>query len=363
MRPPAGRLTFVVIGLLALIGVLLLAFGGRLRRDERLVFSRLTFNARFWEGDCKCPGPVVAGEHLIFCGGSNWKDEFRLIAVDRRTGKESWRRNLRSGCGLLRVVGDVLYNWDGRALSAFTTEGALLWTRTDVVGLPTLIDGRLYLSARANPTFLVVDPRDWAPVDEIPLPERPDREPLLDGRVLRFGTRSGQLVSLDLTDRKVAITPVGTRVLSPLVQAGALLVFNAEVPGGFALIGYDVEQNAVRWSVDTRTLSQGTPLIDGEWVYFGADRLYAVRLATGDTRTYDLAGGPVGSPVRHGDLLYVPGARFLHAIEPANGEVAWRFAAGDWINAPSTIGPPVIAGDVLYFGSLDCRVYGIRTGR
>jgi outer membrane protein assembly factor BamB len=67
--------------------------------------------------------------------------------------------------------------------------------------------------------------------------------------------------------------------------------------------------------------------------------------------------------VRYGDVLYVPGGNSLHALDPATGEVHWRFDAGKWVNAPSTIGPPPIVNDVVYVGSLDCRVYGVRTGR
>ena len=364
MRPPAGRAIWAIIGLLALIGVLVvLAPRLRPRRDARLVFSYTTFNARFWQGDCNCPAPVVMGTTLVFCGGSNWKNEERLIAVDLRTSKELWRRGQTNGCGMLRVIDDVLYHWDGRALSAYSAAGALLWRRADVYGLPFVTAGRLYLSASATPTLMVLDPEDWSLLEEIPLPDRPDRTPIADGPILRYGTRSGYLVSLDLTDRKVTLLRPATRILSPLVQQGALLVFNAEVDDGFALIGYDLQRSAVRWSVNTHTLSQATPLIEGEWVYFGADRLYAVRLTDGDTRSYDLGGGPVGSAVRYGDVLYVPGGNSLHALDPATGEVHWRFDAGKWVNAPSTIGPPPIVNDVMYVGSLDCRVYGVRTGR
>ena len=363
LRLPATRSGQVGLGVMAVAALLIaLSIGLGQRGDDRLVFSYATYHPRFWDGDCVCPAPVATDDLLVFCGGNGWKEQTRLVAVDRRTKQDVWRQLRPTGCGALRVIGGVIALWDGRELSAFNTGGSTLWTRGDVVGLPFEVDGRVVLSAGTRSALLVVDPRNGTSVDEIPIPERPDGTPLVDGNTITYGTRSGRLVSLNLVDRTSTVATVASRILSPLVRHGSLLVFNAEVAGGFSLIAYDVARAEVRWSVDTRTLSQATPLIDGEWVYYGADRLYAVRLATGAARTYALAEGPVGTPVIHDGIMYVAGGRFLHALDPATGVVRWRFAADEWINAPATTGPPVLRDNVLYFGSLDCRVYGIRAG-
>jgi outer membrane protein assembly factor BamB len=95
-------------------------------------------------------------------------------------------------------------------------------------------------------------------------------------------------------------------------------------------------------------------------VFFGSNKLYSVQIETGKFQSYDLSGGPVENPVIHGNTLYVAGGKFMHAVDPLTGSVLSKFAADEWIDAPPTGGPPVIKDDVIYFGSLDCNVYGIR---
>jgi outer membrane protein assembly factor BamB len=330
--------------------------------DERLVFRHLTYDAWFGAGDCRCASPVASSSTLYLCGGHSGARQERFVAVDLATRRVKWEREVPGGCGALTVAGDAIFAWDGRTLTAFDTTGATTWSRNDVWRLPFLVDGRVYLSRKATPAFVVVDPRTWRQVAALALPEVPDREPLVEADAIRYGTRTGRLVMLDRRDDTATSIQVASRILSPLVRHGATLVFSAEVPGGSALMGFDLERNAVRWTVDTQVLGQATPLIVGDRVVFGSDRLYDVDIATGASRSVDLSGGPAGNPVLDAGTLYVAGGRIMHALDPATLAVRWTFAARKWIDAPPTGGVPLIQDGVLYFGSLDCAVYGIRAG-
>jgi outer membrane protein assembly factor BamB len=329
--------------------------------DDRLVFKYATYDRGFWEGDCQCPSPKASDDTLYFCGGYTWKDKEKLVAIDLQSKKEKWHIDMPNSCGPLLVKDNVIYKWDGTTLSAFDTTGKQIWKLSGLFGLPFVIDNRLYLSSKEKSAFLVLDTRDWKKIDEIPLPEIPDSTPLVDGNMVYFGTRSGKIISLNLQDKTTKASQRATRILSPLVKRGAALIFNAEVPGGFSLIAFDLEEKTVKWSVNTKVLTQSRPVIFGDKVFFGSNRLYSVHVETGKFQTYDMSGGPVGNPVISGNTLYVAGGKFMHAVNPATGSIISKFGADEWIDAPPTAGPPTVRDGVIYFGSLDCNVYGIRT--
>jgi outer membrane protein assembly factor BamB len=328
--------------------------------DDRLVFRYSTYKPGFWEGDCQCPSPKASDDTLYFCGGYTWKDKEKLVAVDLRSKREKWHLDMPNSCGPLLVNEGVIYKWNGRALSAFDATGKSIWELTGVFGLPFVIGERLYLSSTAKPAFIVLSTRDFKKIEEIPLPEIPDAAPLVEGNMVYFGTRNGNVVSLNLRDKKTTLSKRAARILSPVVKKGSVLIFSAEVPGGFRLIAYDLDQKTPKWTVDTERLSQSRPIIFGDKVFFGSNRLYSVDIETGEYRTYDMSGGPVGNPVISGSALYVAGGRFMHEVNPATGSIISRFKAGGWVDAPPTAGPPIFKDGVIYYGSMDCRVYGVQ---
>ena len=141
------------------------------------------------------------------------------------------------------------------------------------------------------------------------------------------------------------------------------LVFAAQRTTGFALMALDLQTDTVLWALRMPVLSQARPLIVGSRVFWGADRLYAIEAERGRFQTYEISGGPVGSPILSQNTLYVPGGRFMHVVDPHTGQVRERFEAEEWVQAPPTVGPPLMHQGVVYFSSLDCRVYAVRFGK
>jgi outer membrane protein assembly factor BamB len=303
---------------------------------------------------------TASDDYLYTSGGYVWSDSERLIAFDLRTGKTKWGLATPKSGGALRVLDNVIYKWDGRSLLAFNAAGKQVWQRQDLWMLPTMIGDRLYVGMKQKPALAVIQPHTWIHVQEIPVPEVPQGSLVIDGDKAYYGTRGGLIVSLDLHEKRPKASKVASRILSPLVKHGPLLIFNAEVSGNFALIAYDLDNGVVKWSVSTQTLSQSTPLVEGSWVFFGADQLYRIELSTGIYQAFDMSGGPVGNPVMGAKYLYVPGGRFMHEVDPKTGRILERFAAKEWVGAPPTGGSPVIKDGVVYFGSLDGHVYGVR---
>ncbi len=328
-------------------------------RDERLVFVH-RFSGRPLLGGDGFASIAASDDELYACGGYGWTDSERLIAFDLRTGKTKWSLATPGSGGALRVANNLIYKWDGRSLLAFNSAGMQVWERPDAWMLPTMIGDRLYVGIRNKPALAVIQPHTWNQVDEIPVPEVPDGSLLIDGNKAYYGTRSGLIVSLNLHDKSSKASRPASRILSPLVKSGSLLIFNAEVSGSFALMAYDVDNSVVQWSVKTKTLSQSRPVVEGSRVFFGADRLYRIELSTGKHQAFDMSGGPVGSPVMGAKHLCVAGGNFMHEVDPETCRILDRFAAKEWVDAPPTGGSPVIRDGVVYFGSLDGHIYGVR---
>lgn len=350
--PPSWKLITV-----ALVCAVLSGCGDH--RDDRLVFIH-KFSGRPLLGGDGSSSITASDAELYACGGYTWTDSERLIAFDLRTGKTKWSLATPGSGGALRVLDDVIYKWDGKSLLAFNAAGKRVWERRDTWMLPTMIGDRLYVGMRHQPALAVIQPHTWNQLDQIAVPESPDGPLLTDGDKAYYGTRSGLIVSLNLHDKSSQASRHASRILSPLVKSGSLLIFSAEVSGSFALMAYDLDDSVVKWSVNTKTLSQSKPLVVGSRVFFGADHLYSIELSSGKHQAFDMSGGPVGNPVMGPKYLYVPGGKFMHEVDPETGRIIDRFAAKEWVGAPPTDGSPFVRDGVVYFGSLDGHVYGVR---
>ncbi|MFH1908034.1 MAG: PQQ-binding-like beta-propeller repeat protein [Chloroflexota bacterium] len=114
-----------------------------------------------------------------------------------------------------------------------------------------------------------------------------------------------------------------------------------------------------QWKFATRQAIWATPVTDGQRVYLGSlDRkVYAVDARTGKL-VWDktLTGAILGSPVLGGDgqLYVMTFGGTVFALDTANGEQLWKFAAGNFVWSA-----PVLSNGELYFGDSNGNFYAL----
>lgn len=356
----------------SIIGVLALqvALGCESDRDkERVVWQYETYKRGWFSGDCTCAAPVISDNTLYFCGGYFWENKEQLVAVDLATYQEKWKTPMPGSCGPLLVKGGVIYKWDGKALVALDANtGELLRKRTDVTGLPFFFTDHLYVALKEGNTLEKLEPTTLKTVGSIPVSGVPSGTPLLEGDRVYFGTRSGKVCVVDLKAKaQVLAQKVADRTLTPLAKKGDVVFFAAErvdslmKQHGYYLYALELSSQQIKWVVKGRALTQARPLVFDGKVFFSEARLYSIDLESGNERAYDISRGPGGNPVVSEGVLYVAGGKYMHSIDPSSGRMWWRFRADDWIDAPPTGPPPVIRNGTIYFCSLDCNVYALKT--
>lgn len=130
-------------------------------------------------------------------------------------------------------------------------------------------------------------------------------------------------------------------------------------------------QPALAWKFQTRGPVIGSPMVRDNVAYFGSmdSTLYAVDLATGALKWQRKTGGPLkATPTAgNGPLLYATGGNgAFYGVERATGRVRWRFQTLGGILGERKYdfadyhhSSPALAGDTLFFGSGDGRVYAL----
>ena len=94
---------------------------------------------------------------------------------------------------------------------------------------------------------------------------------------------------------------------------------------------------------------RGSPAVDGDTVFVANNQLYALSRSDGNVDwTYDLVS-PAWSPVIADETLFVAtNSQGIYALE-TNGELRWRFDAGD--EALLLAAPVAVGNDRVYFGT------------
>jgi eukaryotic-like serine/threonine-protein kinase len=143
---------------------------------------------------------------------------------------------------------------------------------------------------------------------------------------------------------------------SPAVDDGR--VFASAVNG--VLAAYDEHTGAVLWHTNLGTgPTLSAPVIVGNVVYIGGDKLNAVDATTGAVLwQVDLHGTVYSTPVVDNGLVYAGSTNgTVYAIDAATRQVAWSRATGGAI----TTAGPTLANGVLYIGSEDNNLYALNS--
>lgn len=285
--------------------------------------------------------PVLYGETLFQLG-----DDAILRAIDRRTGRDVWRRKL----GALSA--------STPAVSSNTVYATVLERSP---GSPA---GRIVALNSANGHYR------WAR----DLSSRSESSPLLDKGMVIFGSESGTVYALNTsTGRTVwAYHASGAVKASPSVQNGRL--YFGDYSGELQAISERTGRRIWRSGSGGALLGSGT-------FYSTAAVVYGrVFLGNTDGRVYayDAASGKLDWAVQTGAYVYsspavanAPGLGptiytgsydgTFRAIDARSGHVEWQYDAGGKISGSATI-----VGDIVYFSDLGTHTtygLGISTGR
>lgn len=325
-----------------------------------------TFPRRLWHGDCLATAPAIHGGRLFYCGGYSSERQGHLYALDPRTGREHWRRPLRSGCGPLLFDGDRVYLYSPPELAALDTRtGREHWRWEGANGAPTLREGLLYVPAFPDDRRLVaLDARSGSEVWTLAAKGRVVRGFLVEGEDLYFGTLEGYLYSVNRRTRQVNFAvKVAGKFTSEPAMAGGMLFFGVEEAEGqsrrYCLYAFDVGSRRLTWRYKTRDSMARAPFVHGGIVLvlggFTDHFVRAVAIATGDEVWKVPVHGVPEPPVAAGGVAYLGSGKYLHAIDLRSGASVWKVrVADDWLKTP------LLAGDVVYAGSIDCSLYAVR---
>jgi eukaryotic-like serine/threonine-protein kinase len=114
-----------------------------------------------------------------------------------------------------------------------------------------------------------------------------------------------------------------------------------------------------RWELSVGGAVRGMPALAGETLCIGsaAKALYATNLYDGShpTWTYPTSGPVNSGPATDGTVVYAgDDDGYLYAIDVASVSLRWRYRAGAAVQSQI-----LVANGVVYFGSLDHRVYAL----
>jgi outer membrane protein assembly factor BamB len=131
---------------------------------------------------------------------------------------------------------------------------------------------------------------------------------------------------------------------SPLVANEAIYAPNAD----YSLYALDLD-GGLLWSFKADQSIWGTPVTDGELVYFGTlgSKVYALEAATGELAwEVEMDGAVLGSPVlRDGVLFFGLFDGALVALDSRDGSLVWQEALDSWAWSG-----PLLVDETLYIG-------------
>jgi outer membrane protein assembly factor BamB len=291
--------------------------------------------------------------------------EWRILAIDRASGRVLWSRTVHQGVPRVRrhVKGShasATPATDGRrlvalfgseALVAFDLDGAELW-RADL--------GVLALGLADDPTY------EWGPASS----------PVIHGNLVLVQNdryKDSFLIAFELdTGREVWRSPRNELPAwaTPLVHTG-LATPTVVTSSPRFVRGHDLRTGRERWriadpegqvKVSTPVAAGDLAIVTGGWPPAGRPIL-AVRVADGSVAWRHDRGSPyTTTPLVHDGLLYVlTDNGILSVYQVSDGARAYQQRLSR--ESGSFSASPVAASGRLYFASEDGKVYVIRAGR
>lgn len=290
---------------------------------------------------------VVGGTVYLATG------ERRIVALDADSGALRWETNVTGPVDSSPAVANGLVYvglYDGRLLALDTQSGELRWefpTRNPIYGSPTVADGVVYVGSGDNSIYALdalTGSLRWSYETEGWIAS----SPAVSQGLVCITSRSWWFYVLDA---EMGSELLKTKLLGPVDSSPA-------ISGNIAYVGSDSSEML---AIDLRARTTGTRarmIEKSRWLW---DHLYVWGIAPepppqpGWVWGAKARGAVTGAPAVAGDTVYFGShdAR-LYALDTATGKQRWQFRTGGAVSSS-----PAVVGGTVYFGSGDGRLYAL----
>lgn len=263
-------------------------------------------------------GPVLAPPLVLDGSVYSVTRDGWVVAVELASGRERWRHEVGGSvvADLAEIAGQILAgDEDGLLVALDAGSGRRLWTWRGGDGVTAVAaGGGRVLVSRFDGAVTALDATGGTPLWTTTLAHWLTRPAVLDGDRVLVPTAAGKVVCLKAGD--------GSEI----------------------------------WRADVPAPSEATVWRDRIVVAGDDDAVRALDRSTGAELWTFEALGKVEHPVVIGDTLYAASHdNNLYALDPWSGRLRWRAEMQTWVTTP-----PVGAGGLVVFGSLDGSLYGLR---
>ena len=295
--------------------------------------------------------PAVEGDMVLIGSGDGF-----VYALDAATGQPRWRFVTGAAADSMPVVADgqvFVQSRDGYFYSLDANTGELVWRKPsgepgpvdfwDFTLAPAATAGGMVLFGSGDGSLYALSQKDGEPRWRVHTNGALRGQPLIVDDGVFLGSFDGYFRALDLATGELLwqFKTVGSTYFPEGAIQGSASHHDGIVYFGsrdYNLYALNAETGTGRWNQRTLSWVIGAPLIYDDRVYFGTSdslSLHATDRLTGKPDwDRDLRARLFAEPVAHEGRIYLGAFNGLfHAIDPADGTVAWRFAtAGNKTN-------------------------------
>ncbi len=350
-----------------------------------------------WEFNTEAPiyaSPLVTGNSLYV--GS---DDGYLYALDAKTGQLQWklktagavRSRAAVGSGVVYFTSDdgFLYALDsrtGKLKWKFDTKGSLVPhsvlgpgdQKWDYLQSSPAVSAGTVLVGSSNSNLYAVDCTTGQEKWHFTSGDTIRSSPIVHNNTVYFGSWDNHVYALDLKTglERWKFDTQGIVQATPLISPSGLLLIGSRYPYLFAL---DAHTGTEKWRFNyLGSWVESSAAVAGDTVFIGSSdfvHLFAIDLASGRRKWgFKTSGYAWSSPAVVDGAVYIGNASVskrhkettpdFYAVEAKTGREIWRLrtgrTAGHFIQG--VVSSPAVAGGIVYFGSLDGKVYAVPVG-